>query len=111
MPRINLIGSSNLYTNNTCEYGSMAGLAPTTNVRPNITGLNGYKVAFTAANQHNNDGTKIASNTTALNNGCGLGKYGKKACTDGTRCLKHLNLWKGANTIGHFKPGRTKLLN
>ena len=52
MPRINLIGASNRHTNNTCQFGSMAGLAPTTNVRPNITGLPAYKVSIIAANQH-----------------------------------------------------------
>lgn len=109
MPRItkNMIGSSNLYTNNTCAYGSMAGLAPTANVRPNITGLNGYKVGVTAANQHNRNGTPIASNISSLNSGCGLGKK----CSDGSRCLKHLNLWTGANTVGYFKTGRSKLLH
>jgi hypothetical protein len=88
MPRASLLGS-NLYTNNTCHYGSMAGLAPTSTVRPNITGLPGYKVAAVAANQHRRDGTKIASNTTALNNGCGLGKN----CSNGEQCLKYLKLW------------------
>tara|TARA_X000000368_G_scaffold262832_1_gene208048 strand:+ start:3868 stop:4191 length:324 start_codon:yes stop_codon:yes gene_type:complete len=106
MPRINLIGASNRHTNQTCQYGSMAGLAPTTNVRPNVTGLPGYKVGVTAANQHNNDGSSIASNTTSLGMGCGLGK----TCSDGTKCLGHLNFMNGTNTIGTFKSGRSKLL-
>tara|TARA_B100001175_G_scaffold286813_1_gene268797 strand:+ start:1717 stop:2040 length:324 start_codon:yes stop_codon:yes gene_type:complete len=106
MPRVNLIGASNRQTNQTCHYGSMPGLAPTTNVRPNITGLRGYKVGVTAANQHNNDGSAIASNTASMNAGCGLGKR----CADGTACLKHLNLWTGANTVGYFQTGRSKLL-
>ena len=106
MPRVNLIGASNRQTNQTCHYGSMPGLAPTTNVRPNITGLHGYKVGVTAANQHNNDGSAIASNTASMNAGCGLGKR----CADGTACLKHLNLWTGANTVGYFQTGRSKLL-
>ena len=45
MPRINLIGASNRKTNNTCVFGSMAGLAPTATVRPHITMLAGYKYA------------------------------------------------------------------
>ncbi len=106
MPRVNLIGASNRHTNQTCHYGSMPGLAPTTNVRPNVTGLPGYKVGITAANQHNNDGSAIASNTAAMAFGCGLGKR----CADGTSCLKGLNLWTGANTLGYFQTGRSKLL-
>ncbi len=109
MPRVNLIGASNRQTNQTCHYGSMAGLAPTTNVRPFISGIPGYKVAVTAANQHNNDGTSINSNTLSMNAGCGLGKY-KTACADGTACLKYLNLYTGANTIGTFATGRSRLL-
>ncbi len=107
MPRVNLIGASNRQTNKTCHYGSMAGLAPTTNVRPNVTGLAGYKVGITAANQHKNDGSELASNTTAMNEGCGLGKR----CEDGKKCLKHLNLWTGPNTVGVFQTGRSKLLS
>ena len=38
-----MIGSSSRFTNRTCVLGSLPGLAPTTNVRPNITGLAGYK--------------------------------------------------------------------
>ena len=43
MPRPNLIGASNRYTNSTCVFGSMAGLAPTATMRPHITGIHGYK--------------------------------------------------------------------
>ena len=116
MPRISLIGSSNLYTNNTCVYGSMAGLAPTTNVRPNVTGLNGYKVGPVASNQFR-EGPKggvasvLASNTANQTLGCGLGFYGSLACTNGTACLKGLNLWTGSNTLGYFQTGRSKLLH
>ena len=106
MPRVNLIGASNRHTNQTCHYGSMAGLAPTTNVRPNVTSLPGYKVGITAANQHNRDGSVITSNTTSLGMGCGLGK----TCSDGTRCLSHLKLMNGNNTIGTFKTGSSRLL-
>ena len=115
MPRISLIGSSNLYTNNTCVYGSMAGLAPTTNVRPNVTGLNGYKVGPVASNQFR-EGPKggvasvLASNTANRSLGCGLG-LGKGACAKGSACLKGLNLWTGSNTLGYFQTGRSKLLH
>jgi hypothetical protein len=34
---------SNLYTNNTNVFGSMAGLNSTVGVRPNVTGIIGYK--------------------------------------------------------------------
>ena len=94
MPRASLLGS-NLHTNNTCHFGSMAGLAPTSTVRPNITGLAGYKVAVVAANQHRNDGSIIASNTNALNNGCGLGK----TCSDGEKCLKYLKITYNTTTL------------
>jgi hypothetical protein len=47
---------SNLYTNNTNVFGSMAGLNSTVGVRPNVTGIIGY--------QYNN----LPKN--ALNNGC-----------------------------------------
>jgi len=36
---------SNLYTNNTNVFGSMAGLNSTVGVRPNVTGIVGYKAA------------------------------------------------------------------
>ena len=109
MPRINLIGASNLHTNNACQYGSMAGLAPTATVRPNVTGLPGYKADKVYANQHNNDGSAIASNTTAISKGCGIVNQ-KDACSNGRTCLTHLNLLNSPNTIGTFKTGRSKLL-
>ena len=40
----------------------------------------------------------------------GLG-LGKGACAKGSACLRGLNLWKGSNTLGNFKTGRTKLLH
>ena len=109
MPRINLIGASNLYTNNTCEYGSMAGLAPTATVRPSISGIHGYKVSRVAANENKN-GIDLPRSTLAKASGCGLGKSGSVACADGKSCLMHLNLWSGANTLGYFQTGRTRLL-
>jgi hypothetical protein len=47
---------SNLYTNSTNVYGSMAGLNSTVGVRPNVTGIIGY--------QYNN------LPKDALSNGC-----------------------------------------
>jgi hypothetical protein len=44
----NLTGS-NLYTNNTCQFGSMAGLNPTVGVRPNVTGIHGYKTLLVSS--------------------------------------------------------------
>ena len=113
MPRISLIGASNLYTNNTCEFGSMPGLAPTTGVRPWITGINGYKYTRVAANGTLwSDGTTLTKDSTSLTHGCGLGKKGSIACSDGKNCLKHLNLYSGSNNLGFFKTGgRSKLLS
>ena len=91
MPRVNLIGSSNLYTNSTCVFGSMAGLAPTTNVRPSVTGLPGYKYTRSAANGVNwLDGSVLGQSTTDKAAGCGLGKN----CTSGKSCVKSLGLSK-----------------
>lgn len=108
--KISLIGASNLYTNNTCNYGSMAGLAPTTNVRPNVSGLNGYKYNSIAANGTNwATGSILAKDSTSKGKGCGLGKLGQNACDEGKRCLQHLDLWKGTK-LGH-DPVRGKLLS
>tara|TARA_B100001758_G_C18183746_1_gene490840 strand:+ start:387 stop:689 length:303 start_codon:yes stop_codon:yes gene_type:complete len=46
-----MIGSSSRFTNSTCVLGSLPGLAPTTNMRPNITGLGGYKAYPISNNQ------------------------------------------------------------
>ena len=55
MPRVNLIGASNRFTNRVsgdgCVFGSMAGLAPTATKRPWVTGLHGYKYTRSAANR------------------------------------------------------------
>jgi len=92
--KISLIGASNLYTNNTCVYGSMAGLAPTKNVRPHISGINGYKHSKVAGNGVNWS-TGASLDKIAVSKGCGLGKRGQTACDDGKTCLIHLDLWKG----------------
>ena len=81
----NLTGS-NLYTNNTCQFGSMAGLNSTVGVRPNITGIHGYKYLRTAANGVDwNTGASL--NVTEKEKGCGFGR----TCKDGTMCLKFIN--------------------
>ena len=81
----------------------MAGLAPTTSVRPNISGLSGFKASVVAGNQHKNDGTQIDSNTMARNLG--------KSCMDGKNCLSKMNLLKSSNPIGGWSTGGgTKLL-
>tara|TARA_B110001452_G_C15239019_1_gene429038 strand:- start:3619 stop:3900 length:282 start_codon:yes stop_codon:yes gene_type:complete len=81
MPRINLIGASNLHTNNTCQFGSMAGLAPTKNVRPWISAKNGYKY-----NKTLNDPKNYVL-------GCGS----NRSCGDGRKCLQSLGLYKGVH--------------
>ena len=82
MPRINLIGASNLYTNNTCQFGSMAGLAPTATVRPQITSINGYKYTR-------------AFNKKELDAGCGWtnAKSGEH-CSKGNLCIRNIGYSK-----------------
>ena len=81
MPRINLIGASNRKTNNTCVFGSMAGLAPTATVRPHITMLAGYKYAR-------------AFNKDPLDSGCGWAnaRSSNKAayCKEGKKCVENI---------------------
>ena len=102
--KINLLGS-NLYTNNTCAFGSMAGLAPTSTVRPWITGLHGYKYARTAANGLNwADGTTLPKDATNYAGGCGLAKdytNGGNTCTNGRACMKLLG-YGSANVVQHY---------
>lgn len=106
MSKVRLIGASNRSTNKTSEFGSMAGLAPTTNVRPNVTGLPGYKYTATAANGVNWI-TGVSLNSAAYAAGCGLGKSG----ADGEKCLRFLGI-TGTNQLGYFKTGgQTKLLS
>lgn len=88
MPRVNLIGASNRQTNSTCVFGSMAGLAPTSTVRPHITGMHGYKYARTAANGIDwKTGATLPRDVKGLNNGCGF----NRGCTNAHKCVKHLN--------------------
>lgn len=88
MPRINLIGASNLYTNNTCQFGSMAGLAPTATVRPQITSLAGYKYAR-------------AFNKEPLDAGCGwTNAKSKEHCSKGKICINNINYTK--NVVQYY---------
>ena len=75
--KISRLGS-NLYTNNTNVFGSMAGSNPTVGVRPNVTGLVGY-------NRGLNLGALASANSQCGpnksyddNRGCAL-SLGKKA--------------------------------
>lgn len=97
--KISLIGSSNLHTNRTCQFGSMAGLAPTKNVRPWISAQKGYKVAS-------------ALNVTANHaKGCGYNKMfsdlANGTCANGRMCVDKLSFSKN---VVQFRTGG-KLLN
>ena len=73
----------------------MAGLAPTTNVRPSVTGLPGYKYTRSAANGINwSDGSTTAQSTKDKAKGCGLGKNGQVACDKGKECVEHIGVSK-----------------
>ncbi|AET73169.1 hypothetical protein PGAG_00280 [Phaeocystis globosa virus 12T] len=112
MSKSRMIGSSNQFTNNTCAFGSMAGLAPTANVRPNITGTPGYYVTATAGNMFlegpsGGVATAMTKNTTYRSWGCGLGG----TCAEGKECLTKMKLMTSANSLGGWSTGGgTKLL-
>ena len=99
--------NSNLYTNNTCQFGSMAGLNSTVGVRPNVTGIHGYKYLRTAANGLNWE-TGASLNSTERTQGCGLDlPYGER-CDKGKLCIKFI----GYETSNFYhRTGRGKLLN
>ena len=86
MPRPNLIGASNRYTNSTCVFGSMAGLAPTATVRPHITGIHGYKYL------------KSSNDATFLKKGCGF----NKSCDKGNQCIKTIGY---SHNVVQFRTG------
>jgi len=69
---------SNLYTNNTRVFGSMAGLNSTVGVRPNVTGIVGYKYNNLPKNALANGCVRNANSTN--NKSCTL-FLGKKATT------------------------------
>lgn len=93
MPRPNLIGASNRYTNSTCVFGSMAGLAPTATVRPHITGIHGYKYL-----KSSNDATFFTKK------GCGF----NKSCDNGKQCIKAIGY--SHNVVQYRTGGGQKLL-
>lgn len=83
-----MIGASNLHTNSTCVFGSMAGLAPTSTVRPSVTGLHGYKYARSAANGINwESGATLSRDVKGLTEGCGF----NRTCSKGRTCIKFIN--------------------
>jgi len=77
---------SNLYTNSTNVFGSMAGLNSTVGVRPNVTGIYGYKVVNLPKDYNLN--------------GCGL----NKSDDDNKLCAKFLG--KKATTL--YNPVRNR---
>jgi len=108
MPRPNLIGASNRYTNKTSEFGSLAGLAPTTGVRPNVTGLHGYKFAKISANGlvfYNGTQTWISRKDSE--NGCGFNKDNTTVnAPHGERCIEHIGYSKN---VSQFRIGKSML--
>jgi hypothetical protein len=92
MPRPNLIGASNRYTNSTCVFGSMAGLAPTATVRSDITRINGYKYL------------KSSNDAELLKKGCGF----NKSCANGNQCIKAIGY--SHNVVQYRTGGGQKLL-
>ena len=77
---------SNLYTNSTNVFGSMAGANSTVGVRPNITGLDGYQAS------------KLPKNYEL--NGCGR----NKSYADNRTCAMFLG--KKATTL--YNPVRNR---
>jgi len=69
---------SNLYTNNTNVFGSMAGLNSTVGVRPNVTGIVGYKYDNLPKDAVNNG--CVYNPTSAQNLQC-IAFLGNKAIT------------------------------
>ena len=102
--KISLIGASNLYTNSTCVFGSMAGLAPTATVRPMFTGLPGYKFARAAANGHNWETNAFLSQSEKTA-GCGLGR----SCADGRDCVKYITP-RGSTAGAYYKGSRSPMM-
>ena len=93
MPRPNLIGASNRYTNSTCVFGSMAGLAPTATMRPHITVLPGYKYL------------KSSNDSTFFKKGCGF----NKSCANGKKCIEAIGYTH--NVVQFRTGGGQKLLS
>ena len=94
MPRINLIGSSNLHTNKPTFGNKLAGLAPTISIKPVHVALPGYKVAKIAGNDSNPD-NNIDS--------CG---FNRAATPFGRQCIKAIGYSKN---ITQFHLGKKML--
>ena len=109
MPRPNLIGASNRQTNRTSVFGSLAGLAPTTGVRPNVTGLNGYKFARIAANglRFIDGSDDIDVSEVDHSNGCGFNRDNNTLdAPHGRDCIKHIGFSKN---VSQFRIGKSML--
>lgn len=105
MPRPNIIGSSTRLTNNTFVFGSLPGLAPTTGVRPNVTGLHGYKYYRLAANGVNwKTGASLSTNVAE----CGLNENvaNSKVCIE---TLKKMGYIRTQNKTGAKYVGKKHL--
>ena len=110
MPRPNLIGASNRQTNRTSVFGSLAGLAPTTGVRPNVTGRPGYKFARIAANglKFVDGGADIDVSEADRAQGCGFNRdNGTLDAPNGKRCIQHIGFSK--NVSQFRKAGTNKM--
>jgi hypothetical protein len=89
MSKTSRIGASNLYTNNAGVFGSMAGLAPTANVRPRLLAHKGYSYKY-----------NIILNDAAYSDKCGTNKTIAQQIT----CLTSLNLMTKGSLL--FRTGR-----
>ena len=109
MPRPNLIGASNRQTNRTSVFGSLAGLAPTTGVRSNVTRQPGYKFARIAANglKFVDGGADIDVSEVDRAQGCGFNRdNGIVGAPHGKRCIKHIGYSKN---VSQFRIGKSML--
>lgn len=109
MSRSNLIGASNLQTNRTSVFGSLSGLAPTTGVRPHITGLHGYKFARIAANglRFIDGADDIYVSQVDRSKGCGFNRdNGTLSAPNGERCIQHIGYSKN---VSQFRIGKSML--
>lgn len=110
MPRPNLIGASNRYTNKTGVFGSLAGLAPTTGVRPHVTGIHGYKFTKVAANglKFIDGGKDIWVSKTDYEKGCGFNRdHHNPSAPNGNACIKHIGYSK--NIVQYRRGGTNKM--
>ena len=76
--KINLIGGSNLYTNSTSNFGSMAGLPGTTNAKPFFVARNYNSYYY----------------DQSMRAGCNL-----KPPTEAKECFRKLNIYDNAHVL------------